>query len=251
MNFILKSSNRPKMSTRKGFPFDGVQSPRESEITTFTENTTSQSVPSLRSKAISLIFIDSLMEKNFKNWTVDKYARFHIFLYGIMLIWISLLFVIDFLVRGQVAANYFRIGYYGIAIIGILVTKLTKRYNDIVMIVLSSVILVLSTADDVVAFNKTSEFSQIESNWFPMLIILHSSMSLAHIRYWLLILVIPMSYITSICLSRSFYKTSKVIHIHLELVRYTNIMAINHGILYIYFWVIGSISTTLFKSKFI
>ena len=207
-------TNKSKTSSnRKTYNYQDnakLASPKESEITTYTENTTTQSVPSLRAKNISLTFVDPVMEKGFRKWSIEKYDRFHVFLYGMILIWVSLLFVFEYLTFGTTRTNYFRIGYYGIAIVGILITKLTVKHNDLVLIGLTTLILVISTIDDVQGFNLTSEYTSIESNWYPMLIILHSSMSLIHVRYWLLVTIIPLTYLISLCISRSFYLTSKV-----------------------------------------
>eukprot|EP00834_Sanchytrium_tribonematis_P001444 NODE_35_length_36362_cov_0.944434.p20 type:complete len:253 gc:universal NODE_35_length_36362_cov_0.944434:1948-2706(+) len=237
------------MSNRKGFVHHDATSPKESEITTYTENTTTQSVPSLRVKAISLSFIDPQMEKGFKKWTLQKYDRFHVFLYAMILIWVSLLFIFDYLEHGFVSPNYFRIGYYAIALIGILVTKLTTKHNDFVAIILITILLVLSTGDDVTTFNSLSDFSSLESNWFPMLVILHASLSLIHSRSWLYLLIVPTCYFVSYCISRSFFHTNKVNLIDLELVRHSNIMVIINDILHKCVWYGRSISTTLPNKK--
>eukprot|EP00835_Amoeboradix_gromovi_P002801 NODE_166_length_16344_cov_0.418775.p7 type:complete len:222 gc:universal NODE_166_length_16344_cov_0.418775:9066-9731(+) len=221
------------MSNRRTYQFE-PSSPKESEITTYTENNTSQSVPSLRAKAISLSFVDPMMEKGYRKWTIDKYDRFHILLYVVMLIWTSLLFIFEYLESNHISTNYFRIGYYAIALIGALTTKLTKKHNDLLIILCSSVLLIVSTADNVVLFNRTAKFHPMESNWIPMLIILHSSMSLIHVRYWLLILFIPVSYFISLCISRSFYNTSNVFCTNLELVRYRHFMVFSFSSVYIY-----------------
>ena len=199
---------------RKTFQYENQQptSPKESEITTYTENTTSQSVPSLRVRQLTLIFVDAMMEKGFRKWILEKYDRFHVLLYVMILLWVTLMFIFDYLEQGRVKNDYFRLVYYGIAIMGILVTKLTRKNNDLVMIGASTVLLVVSTADDVLTFNATAEYTSIETNWFPMLIILHSSMSLIHVRNWLFVLVIPVVYLISYCVSRSFFITTKVVY---------------------------------------